>query len=186
MYKILLIVFCTLFFVSVKAQSDLLVFKKGSHTVQRFFNGSFISFQLNTKQWMSGYIKKLQPDSITIVPIQEKLATNFLGMVVTDTLVLNTIKIAVKNIYALPKEHEQFAYVKDGSLLQILSGGYLALNLINTASSKDPVFGKDNIKNIGTAAGVFAVGTIMHLTHRSYFILGKKYHLQILLISSSS
>lgn len=186
MQKIILFILCASFFHTAKAQSDLLVFKKGNHTVERYFNGSFISFQLNTQQWISGYIKKLQTDSITIVPIEEKLAINFLGMVVTDTLVLNTVKIALKNIYALPKGHEGFSYIKNGSLLQILSGGYMALNIINTASSKDPVFGRDNIKNLGIAAGVFAAGTIMHLTHHSYFVVGKKYHLQILLISSSS
>ena len=183
MQKIILLILCTGFVFSSYAQSgDMLVFKKGNYTIQRFYQGSFISFQLNTKQWISGYIKKIQTDTVTIVPIQESPVINFLGMVIADTIILNTVKIALKNIYAFPKEHEHFSYVKDGSLLQILSGGYLVLNLINTASSKDPVFGKDNIKNVGVAAGVFAAGTVLHMTHKSSYLIGKKYHLKSLIL----
>ena len=187
MQKIILLILCAGFVLSSNAQSgDMLLLKKNNYTLDRFYQGSVISFQLNTKQWISGYIKRIQTDSITIIPIRESPAVNFLGMIITDTIILNTIKIAFKNIYAFPKEHEHFSYGKDGSLLQILSGGYLALNLINTASSKDPVFGKDNIKNISTAAGVFAAGTILHVTHKSYFLIGKKYHLQNFITKPSS
>ena len=186
MQKIILFIFFTALAFTVNAQSNMLVFKKGPHTMQRYFAGSFISFQLSNKQWISGYIKNLKKDSVTLVPIKESPTINFLGTVITDTIILNTVTIALNNIYAVPKEHEGLAFITNGSLLQIASGGYMVLNIINTAASKDPVFGKDNIENLGIAAGVFALGTILHLTHRTYFVMGKKYHLQILLISTSS
>jgi len=181
---LLLILFCS-FVDTANAQSDMLVLKKRNRTVQRFFTGSAITFQLSSKQWITGYIKKIKNDTLQILPIQEQPTVNFLGMIVTDTILLNPIKIPLQSIYAVPKD-ESFTYIKDGSLLQILSGGYLVLNVINTAASKDPVFGKDNIKNLGTAAGVFAAGTIMHTLHKSVHVLGKKYSIQIVQISAGS
>ena len=62
----------------------------------------------------------------------------------------------------------------------------ILLNIINTASSGDPVFGEDNIDNIAIAAGVFAVGTVMHLTHKKSHVLGKKYRMQIVQFSNAS
>ncbi len=186
MQKITLFLFFYLLFTSAKAQSgDMLVLKKGNRTEQRFFGGSFIAIQLKSKQWINGYLTKIKNDTIQILPIVEKPAVNFLGMVVTDTVLLNPMKIPLKNIYAVPKE-EAFIFIKNGSLLQILGGGYLLLNIINTASSKDPVFGKDNIDNLAIAAGVLTVGTVMHLTHKSTHLLGKKYRLQIVQFSTPS
>ncbi|HRI19566.1 MAG TPA: hypothetical protein PLA68_01375 [Panacibacter sp.] len=186
MQKLLLLLCFCIFFFSANAQSgDMLVLKKRNKTEQRFFGGSFISIQLKNKQWVNGYLTKIKNDTLQLLPIVEKPAVNFLGMAVTDTILLSTMKIPLQNIYAVPKE-EAFTYIKNGSLLQILSGGYLLLNMINTASSKDPVFGKDNIGNIAIAAGIFSVGTVMHLTHKSTHVLGKKYYLHIVQFSKPS
>ena len=186
MQKISLLIACMLFCFAAVAQTDMLVLKKRDRTMQRYYTGSFFSFQLQDEQVISGYIKKLKNDSLYIVPIQERPVINFLGMIVTDTVILNTMKIPLSAIYAVPKEKEAFAYIRNGSLLQILSGGYIVLNVINTVASKDAVFGKDNRKQLGVAAVVFGAGTLMHATHKSNYVLGKKYHLQIILLTPSS
>ncbi len=167
------------------AQTDMIILKKRNKTVQRYYTGSFISLQLNNEQRTNGYIKKLKQDTIYLIPVQEKLIVNFLGMLVTDTVVLNTIKISLRSIHAVPKEEESFSYIKDGSLFQILSGGYIVLNLINAATSKEQLLGSNNAKRLGTAAGVFGIGSVMHVLHNHSYIIGKKYHLQIIQLTPS-
>jgi hypothetical protein len=79
---------------------------------------------------------------------------------------------------AFPREERGFAYVRNGWIFDIAGGGYLLLNVINTLSDKEPVFGSDNLPKVGIAAGVLAVGVILGLTHKSTYIIGKKYHLE--------
>ena len=79
---------------------------------------------------------------------------------------------------AFPKDDEGFSYIKNGTLFYIAGGGYLLLNVINTLSNNEPVFGSDNLDNIGLAAGLLAVGLALDLTHKSTYTIGKKYRIE--------
>jgi hypothetical protein len=88
-------------------------------------------------------------------------------------------------LHAFPKT-ESLPYVKNGFILQLGGGGYLLLNLINTLSNNEPVFGDKNIARISIAAAVLAIGTIIHKTHKPYYIIGKKYQLEYISSKPSS
>jgi hypothetical protein len=57
------------------------------------------------------------------------------------------------------------------------SAGYMGLNIINGIGKNEPLFSSENGNRLGIAAGLFAIGTLLHRTHKNTYILGKKYQL---------
>ena len=143
-----------------------------------WFSGQNIHLQLNSGQWLSALISKIQNDSLYLRPFNTQVLPNRWGMPYVDTTYYGVMTISVNAIHAFPKEDESFSYIKNGLLFQIAGGGFLVLNIINTLSNNEPVFGSDNIAKVTIAAAVFAVGTVMSITHKSTYIIGKKYHIQ--------
>lgn len=94
--------------------------------------------------------------------------------------------IHVNHIKAFPKTDESFSYVKNGLIFKIAGGGYLLLNAINTLSDHDDFFASDNIPKISIAAGVLAVGIVLGLTHKTSYVVGKKYHIEYISTKPSS
>lgn len=95
-----------------------------------------------------------------------------------DTAWLYRLTIAYKDIYALPKEKQSFGFIRNGALLQFGSAGYATLNVINTLADKQPLFDAQNSRRLGIAAGVFAIGELLHLTNKPYAVIGKKYKIE--------
>lgn len=168
-----------------RGQADMVILKKRNKTVDRYYIGSYIYFETGKDQRWSGKIYKLKADTIFIVPIEERVYMHSWGLVLTDTIQLNRIGIALNTISNITKRDENLVFVKNGTLLQLLGGGYALLNIINTATSQDkePVFGSKNLKNLGIAAGVFGIGTMQRLLYKDYYPLGKKYKLKILMLT---
>lgn len=170
------------------SQADMIILKKRNKTIDRYYIGSYIYFDTEGDQRWSGKIYKLKSDTIFIVPIQEQAYSNSWGLVLTDTIQLNRIGIALNKIKHITKQDESLLFLKDGSLLKLLGGGYAFLNIINnlTASDRDPVFGPENLKNLGIAAGVFGIGMVQKALYKDYYPLGKKYQLKILMLTPDS
>jgi hypothetical protein len=63
-------------------------------------------------------------------------------------------------------------------LVQLGSGAYICLNLANSLIKSDPVFSSVNVTRLGVAGGIFLMGTILHLSHKTYIRLGKRYTMQ--------
>jgi hypothetical protein len=164
---------------------DFIVLKKKSKVIQTWFSGQHIYVQINNGSWINALINKIQLDSLYLRPFSTPIVFNRFGMPITDTVFYGTMRVAVSNLHAFPR-NESMPYVKNGSLLQLGGGGYLLLNLINTLSNNQPVFGSKNIPKISIAAAVFAIGTIIHRTHKSNYIIGKKYHVEYISSKPSS
>jgi len=160
------------------AQSDFIVLKKRSKVLETWFSGQNIQLQLSNRQWIDALINKIQHDSLYLRPFTTQVLVNRWGMPYVDTTYYGVMTIDVKDIRAFPKTEESFSYVRNGLIFQIGGGGYLVLNIINTLSNNEPVFGDDNISNIAIAAAVLAAGTILSLTHKSTWMIGKKYHIE--------
>jgi len=184
MLKILLTGFIAFSIYSLQAQSDFIVLKKKNTSIQTFFPGSFISCQVDNNDWVNGYIRKIQNDSIYIKPFHEALTIDTWGLLHSDSIFLDVERINVNQITAMPKKDHSFEYIKDGTILEIGAGGYMLLNIINTLSNKDPLFGKNNINRLGIAAGVFTAGLVLHLLRRTYIKIGKKYKLNYIHLNS--
>lgn len=160
------------------AQSGMITLKKGHKTIERYFTGDYINCQLQSGEWIDARINRIYSDSLQVRPFQLVQYMNSLGIPSVDTLWNYDRKLALDNITAFPRRDHSFAYVKNGTLLQILGGGYILLNVINTLADGDQLFADNNGINLAVAAAVFAVGTIMHVTYSPELKVGRKYKLQ--------
>jgi len=161
------------------------VLKKKSKVIQTWFGGQHIYVQLNHGNWINALINKIQFDTLYLRPFATPTVLNRFGMPVIDTVFYGVMHVAVNNLHAFPK-NETLPYVKNGFMLQLGGGGYLLLNLINTLSNNEPVFSNKNISKINIAAAVLAIGTIIHKTHKSDYIIGKKYQVEYISSKPSS
>lgn len=189
MIKILLAVFSLLIFIQSNAQKDFFVLMKHKKSIQVFTTDSHIVFQDRNGTWLSGIITKIQNDSFYFK--EEVVHYYAMG---TDTVYYSGYKFGMSDIYAMPKTgatvnfngeeiqpasgSQHYVFVKNGSLFELIGGGYMALNLINNLTQKDPPFASRNIAQLSVAAAVFIAGLIMHHNYKPVWYLGNKYHLQ--------
>lgn len=188
MNKLALVTLLTFSVSFAYSQQDFFLFKKKDKTIAYFKKYSYIAFQLNNRQWYTGNIERVQNDSFYINPYI--LHITMFGI---DTVHYGLMKIALSDIYAMPKKGVQFGYsnemahitnngghvhwrwIKDGSALRLAGGGYIVLNVINGIIKSNFSF---NNTGLIIAAAVLLTGEILHLTYTSSIKLGKKYYLQ--------
>ena len=167
------------------SQSDFFQLKKRDKVLKSWYKDNDIYFQLKNGQWITAVIHKIQDDSLYLRPYQVQTFVNRLGLNYMDTTFYGLMVIHINAIHAFPKEDEGFSYVKNGAIFKIAGAGYLLLNVINTLSDHEPVFGKDNLPHIAIATGVLALGIVLGLTHKSTYIIDKKYHLEYIAVKPS-
>jgi hypothetical protein len=167
------------------SQTDFIQLKKKDKVLQTWFKDNYIYLQLKNGQWINALIHKIQDDSLYLRPYNVQTYINRLGFNALDTIYYGLMTIHVNNIKAFPKDDEGFVYIKDGTLFKIAGGGYALLNIINTLSNNEPPFGSDNLPRLAVAAGVFAVGEILSLTHKKYYTIGKKYRIEYITVKPS-
>jgi hypothetical protein len=184
-------------FLIAHSQESFFVLQKKGKTIQRFSVGSIITFQVKSGDWYSGDITQINADSFYLR--QRSVRYTMLG---ADTVHFSGLKIAFTDILRMPRKtamvyyrndkpriirgHEKFAYVKNGLLFQLGGGGYAALNIAGSLFNHEPPFAQRNVKRLGIAALVFAIGEILHLNYHQHLRLGKKYQLKYIGIDSKS
>ncbi|MDB5210319.1 MAG: hypothetical protein JWQ30_1146 [Sediminibacterium sp.] len=104
---------------------------------------------------------------------------NQFGFASIDTAKFGLMKLHVNEIYGMPKKDYSGIFT-NGALLKLGSGAYIFLNLINSLIHKEALFSSANTTRLGIAGGVFLLGTIMGLSHKTYITLGKKYRMEII------
>jgi hypothetical protein len=161
------------------AQSDFIQLKKNNKVLQTWFKGDYLYAQLKNGQWIDAEIYKIQDDSLYLRPFTVR--TYFV-----DTTFYGLMTIHINYLMAFPREDKGFSYVKNGTIFIIGGGGYLLLNVINTLSNNEPVFGSDNLPNVAIATAILALGVALRLTHKSTYIVGKKYHVEYISSKPSS
>ncbi len=186
MNRCLLTLITALTLTSSFAQSDFIQFKKKDKVIQTWFKDNYITLQLDNGEWLDAVIFKIQDDSLYLRPYALQMGYNRLGLNTMDTVYYGLMTIHVNRIKAFPKTDESFAYVKNGLIFKIAGGGFLLLNAINTLSNHDDFFASDNIPKISIAAGVLAIGIVLGLTHKTSYVVGKKYHVEYISSKSSS
>jgi hypothetical protein len=175
--RLILILLFTTIYIQTNAQQGFVTLRKHNQTIQTFFPTSYIRFQLSNKQWIEGRIKLIKEDSLFIEQMAIRQVANYFGLPTIDTVRFGLFKIHINEIYALPKTSDGLAFFTNGTLLQIGSAGYIGLNIINGISKNESIFSTDNTTRLGIAASIFAIGTLLHRTHKNTYILGKKYQL---------
>jgi hypothetical protein len=168
------------------AQSDFIQLKKNDKVIQNWFKGNYITCELDNDQWVQAVIYKIQYDSLYLRPYALEVGYNRLGLNTMDTVFYGLMTINVNRIKSFPKTDESFSYVKNGLLFKIAGGGYLLLNAINTLSDHEDYFSSDNVPKIAIGASILAVGIVLGLTHKTTYIVGKKYHIEYISAKASS
>jgi hypothetical protein len=186
MNRCILVVFIALFTTASFGQSDFIQLKKKNKVIQTWFKDNYIYVQLKSDQWINAVIYNIKDDSLYLRPYVVQTYINRIGLNYLDTTFYGLMQIHINYIKAFPKDDEGLAFIKNGALFKIAGGGYALLNIINTLSDNDPPFGSDNLPKLAVAAGVFAVGVILGITHETEYIIGKKYHLEYISVKRSS
>ena len=168
------------------AQSDLLVLKKKGITLQSWSSGSYIIFRFTNRQWIEGFVRKVQNDSIWLNQVQLNRVFNNWGFYSFDTAQLGIMKFHVKEISAVPKKNFSNNIITNGKLFQVGSGAFIFLNVFNSAIRKEPVFASDNFPRLGVASAVFLLGTILARSHNMYWEMGKRYQFKTIQLGVDS
>ena len=182
---ILLTMFCC---VEINAQ-EVMVLKKRRKSIQYFWKGSHITFQLKDKSWFFGVITRITPDSFYVT--REIVRFSMTGI---DTLHFGGFSFAFTDVYTLPTKkqmtswkndnpkviagHEKFVWIRNGFIFQVAGGAYTGLNIANDLVHNEPPFAKKKLTRLGIGAAVFLVGQLLHWRFDPYLHLGKKYKLQ--------
>jgi len=172
-------------FVSFSQTSDFMVLKKKDRTIQTFFPGSNINFQLDNGQWLEGQIIKIIHDSIFIEQQKNQGYITIWGTPAYQLLNLGVLKFHIKEIVALPYKEKHVSIIDNGVLFQVAGGAYIFLNIANSIIQHDPFFAAQNLTNVGIAAGVFLFGKILQWSHPLQITIGKKYQLQIIHLTNN-
>jgi hypothetical protein len=190
MKKLTLISILSYSFFNSYSQQAILLFKKKNITVQSFWVGSTIAFQLRDKQWQKGEITRIQNDSFFIRPILVQY-----NLLTTDTFYYNIAAFSVSDVYAMPKRgvlidykdgefqisrtggHQHWYWIKSGWLFRVAGAGYAGLIVANSLIDNDLSI-SDSKTQLGVAAGVFLVGVLLKKIYNLTIRTGKKYHME--------
>ena len=190
MKKLTLIVILLFSFFCNYSQQAILLFKKKNITVQSFWVGSTIAFQLKDKQWQKGEITKIRNDSFFIRPVVVQY--NLLN---TDTFYFNDLGFSISDVYAMPKRgvlidykdgeyqismsggHQHWYWIKSGWLFRVAGAGYAGLIVANSLIDSDLSI-SDSKTQLGIAAGVFLFGVLLKKVYKLTLRTGRKYHLE--------
>jgi hypothetical protein len=178
------------FFVN-HSQQAILLFKKKNRTLESFWGGSTIAFQLKDKQWQKGEITKIRNDSFFIRRVVVRY--NLLN---TDTFYYNIAGYSVSDIYAMPKKgvlvdykegefqismsggHQHWYWIKSGWIFRVGAAGYAGLIVANSLIDSDLSI-SDSKTQLGVAAAVFLAGVLLKKAYKLTLRVGRKYHFAI-------
>jgi hypothetical protein len=183
-----------LYFISFTsyAQQNVLLYKKKNKTIQQFWVGSVITFQLKDKEWRKGELTKAQNDSFYIRPFIVSYSLSG-----TDTARFTEEGYSFADIYAMPKRgvivhyvnghyqilmdggHKHFYWIKSGAIFRIGAAMYATVHVIN-GLIRHRLSISESAKPLGIATAIYAGGAILHETYKLTHRNGEKYYLAIL------
>ena len=190
MKKLTLLSILLFSFFNNHSQQAILLFKKKNKTLESFWVGSTIAFQLNDKQWQKGEITRIQHDSFFIRPVLVQY--NLLN---TDTFYYNIAGFSLSDIHTMPKRgvlidykdgefqisssggHQHWYWIKSGWIFRVAGAGYAGLIVANSLIDSD-LSVSDSKAQLGIAAAVFLTGVLLKKTYKLTLRTGKKYHME--------
>ena len=171
---------------ALRAQEDILIFKKGNKSIEKFWKGTFIAFQLENKTWEKGELMKIKNDSFYIRPRVIRYS-----LMRTDTFYYPVKGFVLSDIYAIPKRgylvdfvngrfqisrsggHQHFYWIKSGYIFRLAGAGFAVLGLAN-----------GSLINLPIGAGVFVAGMLMKKIYKVTIRLKGKYRMEFFKLST--
>jgi hypothetical protein len=178
-----LFILCCFCYTPVSAQNDLLVLKKNNKTIQSFYPGSPFIFSTANGNFNT-YITGIQKDSIYVVQYDIRTVPTNLGIYVLDTVARYNFGINYRDIISLGKMNNHFDWSASGGAL--FGGGIL----ITTVGLGTWIFTKPNTRYyaspylVGGAALLAGVGYLLARKGAAGIVMGKKYRLDYISLSS--
>ncbi|MBS1576621.1 MAG: hypothetical protein JST09_15065 [Bacteroidetes bacterium] len=178
--------------VTTFAQQTILLYKKKNKTIQQYWPGATISFQLKDKEWRKGELVKVKSDSIYVRPF----IVNY-SLWGRDTSRFNEEGYSFSDLYAMPKRgvlihytnghyeiqrdagHQHFYWIKSGFIFRLGAAMYTAAHIINGLIRHNLSL-QESAKPLGIAAAVYAGGEILHESYKVTRRIKGKYHFEIL------
>lgn len=176
MYQLLLIVSLLVATIAGHAQNDVLAFKKKDKLIQYFSTDNILTCQLVGGMWITGYVRKVKNDSITLQTFTVRQVPNYFGLPTIDTSFYAPVKFHYKEIAALPLPGRRMSLTV-GGILKVGAIGYAVLNIINTVGQRGDLFAAQNLTNLGIAALAFGVGVLLDMLQPNVATIGKKYEI---------
>jgi hypothetical protein len=158
------LLFIGISFQSFSQSSDMInITRKNGRHLKSFFAGSPITFQTKRSNYVNGIIKNIKNDSLFVKTyVMGRYMTSY-GFTVIDTANSFTTGFSYKEISHIKLDtRKSFVRKNLGGLLIAGGAGYAALNIINRTSSKEPIGGKENIKNLGSAGAAIGLGILIN------------------------
>ena len=171
---------------ALRAQEDILIFKKGNKSIEKFWKGTFIAFQLENKTWEKGELMKIKNDSFYIRPRVVRYS-----LMRTDTFYYPVKGFVLSDIYALPKRgylvdyvngrfqisrsggHQHFYWIKSGYIFRLAGAGFALLGLAN-----------GSLINLPIGAGIFVAGILMKKLYKLTIRVKGKYQMKSFKLSN--
>jgi hypothetical protein len=178
---LIVILSCFIFFIARAQGGQVLVLKEKGVTVKTFTVGSYINIQFSNYQWITGYISKINKDSIEIKQFALQPALSAYGTIGEDTLKLGAFTFNMNEIKAFAKEKGRYKSVfANGAFLQSAGALYAVLNMVNSIIRKEAVFDKNNSPKIAGGVVVWLLGKFQAKYNPDYRPIGKRYSVEIL------
>jgi hypothetical protein len=154
--------------------ADFIVVKKGKQNYATFMKGAPARFY-TSGEYIESRVMDIRDDSLFFKQIIIRQVPTAWGVYQLDTVATPVRSIHFKDITAIPRKHQAFSYIRNGSIFMIGGAGYILLNVVNGAYLHDPPFGSRNLPSMLAATGVLATGFIMNRLHKPVLQFGKKY-----------
>ena len=157
MNRVVILFFCLIPFVT-RAQTDILVLKKGGAHVRTYTVGDVLNMETVYNQWFNGTITGMHHDSVY----------------------LDGMPFHYKEIRTIRRTHYNFSNTILSSGMIIAAGGILVLNAFNGAYRHDKASTWYTHSSIITGISLLVGGFILARTTRSTYHLGHRFTLDYL------
>ncbi|HEX8314621.1 MAG TPA: hypothetical protein VF609_06505 [Flavisolibacter sp.] len=136
--------------------------KKNGRVIKNIYNGSHVLLQTVDGSYLQGPVNAIRNDSIFLTIYDIRLYQTIWGSIIRDTITSTLVGMHYKDIGRVHlNRRTTFVQRSMGPLLMLGGAGYLAVNVLNGALFDIPIADKQNLKRLGTAAGLFGIGYLI-------------------------
>jgi len=144
-----------------KAQTDLLILKKGGGQVQTYTTGSELMMETVYHQWFHGIITEMRHDSVF----------------------LNGLPFHYKEIATIKRAHVNFANTVLAAGMMVTGGGIVVLGAVNGAYRGDKSKDWYTHSGIITSGALLVGGFLLTKTRSRKYAIGRKFTLDYLTLN---
>ena len=158
--------------------NGVLVLKRNSKTIQRYYEGKQFTFINSDDQPETGTIPRVVRDTVYLLFYEQGHSVNAWGIQGIDTLNAIPLAYSLKDIKTVIRYRTKLNYAADGAVLMIAGGGVLVLGVVNGIHFQQPAKDWLSSGNIWAALGLTGFGYWLTRQSERHYHLGKTYHLE--------